>query len=213
MCHAEEQRNKFAAEHCVQIIQQMVLLAGDARSSSQETVMTMPLLPVATVLQAVQRLPGPQHDLWSDVRNGCRNCRCRICKIMLCDSSLLACDGTYVWQVLGNYAVAAVMVEVHDHALRAALPRHRLRAMAPLRALLLLLGDRVLAPATFTYAVHILLQLMMMRYADRCSTSCLHSIGAHYAGSSHGPRVTHWSLLTRSSPLFPRLDETPSIDN
>ena len=66
-------------------------------------------------------------------------------------------------QVLGNDAVAALLMEVHDHANMAAHPRHRRRAMAPLRALLQLLGDRVTAPATFGYAVHILLQLMTMR--------------------------------------------------
>lgn len=65
--------------------------------------------------------------------------------------------------MLGNDAVAALLVEVHDHALRAAHPRHRCRALAPIRALLQLLGDRVMAPATFGHAVHMLLQLMIMR--------------------------------------------------
>ena len=104
--------------------------------------------------------------------------------------------------MLGNYAVAAVMVEVHDHALMSALPRHRLQAMAPLRALLQLLGDRVLTPATFNYAVHFLLQLMMMRYVNCCSNSCLHSIGTMSAGPPRGPRETHPFFLIRSCTLF-----------
>jgi hypothetical protein len=68
-------------------------------------------------------------------------------------------------QVLGDDAVAALLVEVHDHVRRAARSRHLRRAMAPLRAVLQLLGDRVTAPATFAYSVHIILQLMAVRYA------------------------------------------------
>lgn len=67
MSGAEEQRNRFAAEYCVQIIQQMILLAAD-EGSSEETVVVMPLLPIPAVLEAIKRLPGPKHDLWRDVR-------------------------------------------------------------------------------------------------------------------------------------------------
>ena len=68
-------------------------------------------------------------------------------------------------QVLGDDAVAALLVEVHDHVLRAAHSLHLRRAMAPLRAVLQLLRDRVTAPATFAYAIRIILQLMAVRYA------------------------------------------------
>jgi hypothetical protein len=45
----------------------MLLLAAD-ECSGQTTALAMPLLPVSAVLEAVQRLPGPKHDLWRDVR-------------------------------------------------------------------------------------------------------------------------------------------------
>ena len=68
-------------------------------------------------------------------------------------------------QVLGDDAVAAVLLEVHDHVRRAVHPQHLRRALAPFRAVLELLHDRVTAAATFAYATHILLQLMTLRCA------------------------------------------------
>ena len=88
-------------------------------------------------------------------------------------NSRCASLGCRLHQVLGTDAVAALLVEVHDHALRAAHPRHRRRAMAPVRTLLQLLGERAIAPATFSHAVHMLLQLMMMRCAEHLSTQSL----------------------------------------
>lgn len=61
--------------------------------------------------------------------------------------------------------MAALLLGVHQGMRKAQHPRHQTRALGPLCALLQLLEDRVCAPATFSYAVHILLQLLQIRCA------------------------------------------------
>ena len=63
-------------------------------------------------------------------------------------------------QVLFPDVVAGLLLLVHTHMSSARHPRHAVRALAPLQALLHLLGPNVCEPATFRYAVHIALQAM-----------------------------------------------------
>ena len=66
-CCADAELAKLAADNCVPIVAQMILLAADD-GSGIGTALAMPLLPVSAVLEAIQRLPGPKHHLWRDVR-------------------------------------------------------------------------------------------------------------------------------------------------
>ena len=63
-------------------------------------------------------------------------------------------------QVLFPDVVAGLLLLVHTHMSSARHSRHAVRALAPLQALLQLLGPNVCEPATFRYAVHIVLQAM-----------------------------------------------------
>jgi hypothetical protein len=59
--------------------------------------------------------------------------------------------------------LARILLVVHAHLERARCPRHALEALAPLRALLSLLGPRACEPATLRYAVFILLRLLPLQ--------------------------------------------------
>jgi hypothetical protein len=63
-------------------------------------------------------------------------------------------------QVLFPDVVAGLLLLVHTHMSSARHPWHAVRALAPLQALLQLLGPNICEPATFRYAVHIVLQAM-----------------------------------------------------
>lgn len=56
--------------------------------------------------------------------------------------------------------VAGLLSLLHTHLSGARHPRHGLQVLAPLQALLELLGSHVCEPATFRYAAHIVLQFM-----------------------------------------------------
>jgi hypothetical protein len=62
--------------------------------------------------------------------------------------------------VLFPDVVAGLLLLVHSHMSSARHPRHAVRALAPLQALLQLLGPNICEPATFRYAAHIVLQAM-----------------------------------------------------
>lgn len=61
-------------------------------------------------------------------------------------------------QVLKGDGVAQLLLICHQHLQLAHHPRHVCQALAPLRALLELLGARVTVPSTFRYVTNILLQ-------------------------------------------------------
>jgi hypothetical protein len=63
-------------------------------------------------------------------------------------------------QVLFPDVVAGLLLLVHTHMSSAIHPRHAVRALAPLQALVQLLGPNICKAATFRYAVHIVLQAM-----------------------------------------------------
>lgn len=66
-------------------------------------------------------------------------------------------------QVLFPEAVATMLSAVHRQLAAAGAPRHRLAALQPLRALLVLLGNRVCEIATLRYALHIVMLVMDIR--------------------------------------------------
>lgn len=57
-------------------------------------------------------------------------------------------------------ALQSLLLTVHQHICQAVYPAHRLQRLATMSALLQLLGQRVVVPATCRYCVHILLQLL-----------------------------------------------------
>ena len=61
-------------------------------------------------------------------------------------------------QVLKGDGVAQLLLICHRHLQLAHHPRHTRQALAPLRALLALLGSQVTVPSTFRYVINILLQ-------------------------------------------------------
>jgi len=63
-------------------------------------------------------------------------------------------------QILQTGGVQHVLACVHSGLAAARHPRHARRALAPLRALLALLGDAACAPATLRYAVALLLRAL-----------------------------------------------------
>lgn len=81
--------------------------------------------------------------------------------VLLCGISLLHLMRVLeLLQVLYPDTVASLLSLVHQHLADARHARHGLQALGPLRALLQLLGPHMCEPATFRYAVHIVLQAM-----------------------------------------------------
>ncbi|KAK9806879.1 hypothetical protein WJX72_005975 [[Myrmecia] bisecta] len=105
-------------------------------ASSQEAP-AKPYFPLATIVKSICNVPGRQDA---------------------------AANVEIIWnKVLCGDGVARLLLLVHEALQRARHPRHQSQALAALQALLLLLGPRVRAAATATYATHILLQLMRSR--------------------------------------------------
>lgn len=69
-------------------------------------------------------------------------------------------------QILQTRGVQFLLAEVHAALERARPPRHLRRALAPLRALLELLGDRACVPATLRYVLALLLRLLHTQCAS-----------------------------------------------
>lgn len=68
-------------------------------------------------------------------------------------------------QLLTGQGVAALLLAVHERLQQACHPRHKLQAMASMRAVVQLLGPRVTSPPVFKYLTHILLQQVQVRSA------------------------------------------------
>lgn len=66
-------------------------------------------------------------------------------------------------QVLRGDAIGTLLVSCHQQLQKTCHPRHARQALAPLKALLALLGDAVTVPSTFRYASTILLQQLNSR--------------------------------------------------
>lgn len=88
-------------------------------------------------------------------------------------------DESTVWdEVLDPNVVAGLLSLMHTHLSGARHPRHGLQVLAPLHALLELLGPHVCKPATFRYAAHIVLQFMDKREVQAACCSILGSMFA-----------------------------------
>ena len=68
-------------------------------------------------------------------------------------------------QLLTGQGIAALLLAVHERLQQACPPRHKLQAMACMRAVVRLLGPRVTSPPVFKYLTHILLQQVQVRSA------------------------------------------------
>ena len=67
-------------------------------------------------------------------------------------------------QLLMPDHLARILLALHAHLELAAHPRHQAAALAPLRAALALMGDRVCDPAAFRYTAAVLLRLLPVRW-------------------------------------------------
>ncbi|KAK9828160.1 hypothetical protein WJX74_001187 [Apatococcus lobatus] len=79
-------------------------------------------------------------------------------------------------QVLTGSHVAKVLLMVHQQLALARHPAHLLRSLAPLKAVLQLLGDQVRLPLTFRYVAHILLWLLKARELHAQGASLLSKV-------------------------------------
>ncbi|PSC71129.1 serine threonine-kinase ATM isoform X1 [Micractinium conductrix] len=68
-----------------------------------------------------------------------------------------------LWELLMPDHLARILLALHAHLELAAHPRHQAAALAPLRAALALMGDRVCDPAAFRYTAAVLLRLLPVR--------------------------------------------------
>ena len=68
-------------------------------------------------------------------------------------------------QVLRGDAIGTLLVSCHQQLQKTRHPCHARQALAPLKALLALLGNAVTVPSTFRYASTILLQQLNTRWA------------------------------------------------
>ncbi len=76
-------------------------------------------------------------------------------------------------QILSHDGISRLLLLVHASLKRAAHPRHALRALGPLRALLDMLGVHVRLASTARYTLVILLQLLRVRSEKRRLTRFL----------------------------------------
>ena len=70
-------------------------------------------------------------------------------------------------QVLRGDIIGTLLLSCHQQLSKAKHARHAGQALAPFKALLLLLGDAVTVPSTFRYATTILLQQLHSRWANK----------------------------------------------
>jgi len=95
---------------------------------------------------------------------------------MLSNTNCIQEIAMWVAQVLTGDAIATLLLTCHQHLQRAKHPRHALQALAPLKALLSLLGEEAHVPSTFRYIINILLQQLNTRWACCSHAAALHNI-------------------------------------
>ena len=78
--------------------------------------------------------------------------------------------------MLQGDAINTLLVSCHQQLQKTRHPRHAHQALAPLKALLALLGTAVTVPSTFRYASTILLQQLNTRWA--CKPAALQAMEA-----------------------------------
>ena len=66
-------------------------------------------------------------------------------------------------QLMSDDEIARLLVTVHANLQKGRCARHKLEALGPLKALLVILDGHVCTPHTFRHVVHILLQCLRVR--------------------------------------------------
>ena len=146
----------------------MLLMA----SPESDDGLTRPFHAADVIVRSVHKLLEgyTEQAIWAEVQQLSRIALAytKMLRCILCTADtrgMIAClmhaqSNAWVTQVLFPEVVAGLLLLVHGHMSSARHPRHAVRALAPLQALLQLLGPKVCEPATFRYTVHIVLQAM-----------------------------------------------------
>ena len=160
---------KLFTANLVEAMGQMLLLAQDMADPA--TAPPLPSFRSAAIVEAIVKIAAPSATS--------------------AEARLKALWG----EVLGEDERSRLLLHVHDHLGKAQNARHQLAAVGSLRAVLLLLGERVREPATFRYAASILLRLLHVRELQEPCAALLGGVVAHLLGGGAAGIAALGSML------------------